>query len=133
MLWAYDENGNLFNTTGACKLVLGEIKHMVILEVLEIGIEQHSKARHVSDSQRESEIRTSLAGITVDFVYVVVAAYNHPTADQADKFFSVHKTKNTYYVGHSRKAAWEERVTATLRSLTAARKQRLGETVFIGS
>ena len=133
MLWAYDENGNLFNTTGACKLALGEIKHMVILEVLEIGIEQHSKARHVSDSQRESEIRASLTGITVDFVYVVVAAYNHPTADPADKFFSVNKLKNTYFVGRSRKKAWEERVKATLRSLTDARKQRLGRTVFIGS
>ena len=133
MMWAFDMAGNLFNTTGACKLSLDHIKQIVILEVLEVGIEQHSNARTVSDAVRETEIRSSLRGVVVDFVYVVVAAYNHPSADASDKFFSLSKSTNSYSVVVSRKEAWAARVRQTLEALVNARKCQSGITVFIGS
>ena len=133
MLWAFDVAGNLFNTTGSCKLSLTHIKHIVVLEVLEVGIEQHSKARAMPDAVRESEIRDSLVGVVVDFVYVVIAAYNHPDADASDKFFRLSKISNGYGVVASRKEAWRERVRQTLEALGNARKRQTGATVFIGS
>lgn len=60
-------------------------------KVLEVGIEQHSKASAVPDAMRETEIRESLAGVVVDFVYAVVAAYNHLDAEPSDKFFRLSK------------------------------------------
>ena len=132
MLWAFDRAGNLFNIAGSCKLSLDEIGQVIVLEVLEIGIAQHSIARQVPDYTREAEIRASLS-VVVDFVYVVVAAYNHPTADPSDKFFTLSKETNTYGVVATRKQAWKERVCATIQALQFARKNMLGTTVFIGS
>lgn len=133
MMWAFDNDGNLFNTTGACKLSLSHVKHVIILEVLEVGIEQHSKASAVPDAMRENEIRESLAGVVVDFVYAVVAAYNHPGAEPSDKFFRLSKVTNAYGVVASRKEAWRERVRQTLEALVTARQRRTGVTKFIGS
>lgn len=132
MMWAFDSLGKLFNTAGACKLSLSHISHIVVLEVLEVGIEQHSKARVVPDAIRENEIRESLAGVIVDFVYAVVAAYNHPNAAPSDKFFSLSKATNAYGVVASRKEAWRERVRLTLEALVSARQRRTGVTKFIG-
>jgi hypothetical protein len=111
---------------------LSHISHIVVLEVLEVGIEQHSKARVVPDAIRENEIRESLAGVIVDFVYAVVAAYNHPNAAPSDKFFSLSKATNAYGVVASRKEAWRERVRLTLEALVSARQRRTGVTKFIG-
>jgi len=130
MLWAFDEFGNVFSFAGPCKLDTGAIKHIVILEVLEVGIEQHSASSWISDEERERQIRTSLVGLTVDFVYVVVAAYNHPAAAAADKFFTLNAF--TYSIPPSRKKAWANRIQATLEALAEARTLKKGATIFIG-
>lgn len=137
MLWAFDAAGNVFATAGACKINLGLIHHIVILEIVEIGLEQHSAARTVTDEAREEAIRGSLQGVIVDFVYTVVAAYNHPTAHPDDKFFTKSKTTGTYHVQNSRRAAWNARIDETLDALSSARSNALqplyvGSTVFIG-
>lgn len=130
MLWAFDEFGNVFSFAGPCKLNTGAIKHIIILEVLEVGIEQHSASSWISDEERERQIRTSLVGLTVDFVYVVIAAYNHQAAAAADKFFTLNAF--TYSIPPSRKQAWADRIQATLEALAEARIRKKGATIFIG-
>jgi hypothetical protein len=137
MLWAFDLAGNVFATAGACKINLGMIHHIVILEIIEIGLEQHSTTRTVTDKAREEAIRESLQGIIVDFVYTVVAAYNHPTAHPDDKFFTKSHSTGTYHVHNSRRAAWHTRINETLDALSSSRSNALqplysGSTVFVG-
>lgn len=131
MLWAFDQLGNVFSIAGACKINTGLIHQIIILEVLEVGIEQHSAVSHISDHDREQEIRSSLSGLIVDFVYVVIAAYNHKTAHRDDQFFTLDKSQ-CYVVAPSRRAAWDQRVRSTIAALSQARKQKFGTTVFIG-
>jgi hypothetical protein len=132
MLWAFSPQGDMFATAGACKLNLRLIEQIIILEVLEVGINQHSAARRVSDVQREAEIRQSLQGVIIDFVYVVVAAYNHASSHPEDRFFKKYPKRHTYGIEKSRVTAWGLRMNATLEALSLARTQKSGKTVYIG-
>ncbi|KAG5183130.1 hypothetical protein JKP88DRAFT_273108 [Tribonema minus] len=135
LMWAFDADGNIFSTTGACKLSVPMVR-VIILEVLEVGIAQHSAARTVSDIEREARIRGSLTGILVDFVYVTVAAYKHPSAHPDDKFFAKGCATDPeagkdyeYHVVPCRQAAWEARVRAAVEALDRANGKLTGATV----
>ena len=130
MLWAFDSLGNMFSCAGACKL--DRVAHIIILEILEVGIEQHSVARSIPDTERERQIRGAFPYVPVDVLYVVVAAYNHPTAHRDDQFFRKPIGSLEYELVSSRAKAWTERVAGALSQLRRMHDSKLGETVFIG-
>jgi hypothetical protein len=131
-IWVFDKDGNMFSTAGACKLNAGLVSHVIVLEILEVGIEQHSNARSVPDAEREQEIRQTFHPQPVDFLYVTVAAYNHPTAHRDDKFFSKPAGSFEYKLVKSRKRAWTKRIKIALSCLETMHKEKNGTTVFIG-
>ena len=138
-LWAFDPAGDLHWIAGAGKLNLGEVARMVIVEILECGIEQHSQARTVPDKQREKEIREVLeeAGVFVQFLYVTVAHDKHPGAHADDRFFKKDVKTGEYMVVSSRKKAWQARITDMLKKLNGFMQKSPqagvpGETVYIG-
>ena len=131
-IWVFSKHGNVFSVAGACKINTNLVGHVIVLEILEIGIEQHSAARSVPDLVREQEIRRVFSPQLVDFLYVVVAAYNHPTAHPDDQFFSKPAGSFEYELVRSRKAAWTARIKETLRQLEIMHTRREGTTVFIG-
>jgi hypothetical protein len=132
-IWAFGKDDHLFSTRGAEKLNLGLIEHVIVMEVLEIGIEQHSKARSVPDAVREAEIRAVFEPHPVDFLYVVIAAYNHPTAHRDDQFFAKAVNSFEYHLVPSRKAAWTKRIKLVLQELENIFVKKWGVTVFIGN
>ena len=62
-IWCFDCQGNPFVTAGACKMNVKDIGYVLQLEVLEHGVQQYSQSSHVSDTQRENEIRVVFAGV----------------------------------------------------------------------
>ena len=128
-IWAFDHDGNVFSVSGACKINKSLISHVVIVEVLEIGIKQHSAARNVTDEQREKDIRQVFHPTKVDFLNVVVAAMNHQDAHDDDKFFEKQENHEYKVV---RKKAWSLRIEQTLVKLQEIREARSGQTWFIG-
>jgi len=65
----------------------------------------------------------------VDFLYVVVAAYNHSTDDQ---FFQKPVDSFEYKLVPSRQKAWTQRIKETLLALECLYVEKQGITVFIG-
>ena len=128
--WAFDYLGNMFSCAGACKL--DRVSHIIILEILEVGIEQHSAARSIPDAERERQIRGAFPYVPVDVLYIVVAAYNHPTAHRNDQFFRKPSGSLEYELVPNRTKAWTERVAGALSQLRRMYDSKLGETVFIG-
>ena len=133
-IWAFDLNGNVFNNAGTCKLNVGDLGRIIVLEVLEHGIQQHSDARDVSDVDREKQIRSVFepSGVIVQFLYVTVAHYKHPTAANTDRFFCKKPDSNEYSVVPERLNAWRERVTDVIKTLNVFLESSEGSTVFIG-
>ena len=127
-----DSKDNVMSLGDAKKINDNQVHHVVITEVLEIGITQHSNARAVSDSRRESEIRQVFFPIPVEFVYIVVAAYNHPSADPTDQFFRKKKGSFEYSVVPSRKGDWQLRIKKLLDELDRVKSEKKGQTVWIG-
>ena len=130
MLWAFDAHGNMFSCAGACKLE--RVAHVVIVEILEIGVIQHSTARDVSDIDRERQIRGAFPRIPVAFVYVVVAATNHWTSHSDDRFFTKSPDTLEYTIEECRAEAWRSRIFETLSTLQRFRTSQSNETVIIG-
>ena len=120
----------MFSCAGAGKL--DRVAHVIILEILEVGIEQHSEARSIPDAERERQIRGAFPYVPVDFLYVVVAAYNHPTAHRDDQFFRKPRGSLEYELVESRRSAWTERVQLTLSHLCSMHEGKTNATVFIG-
>jgi len=131
-IWVFDKHCNIFATAGACKINKDLVGHVIVVEILEVGIEQHSAARAVPDALREREIRQVFAPQPVDFLYVVVAAYNHPTAHRDDQFFRKPVDSFEYKLVPSRQKAWGQRIKETLLALERLYTERQGTTVFIG-
>lgn len=132
-IWVFGKNGNIFSTSGACKINKNLVGHVIVLEILEVGIQQHSDARAVSDEKRESEIRNVFHPNPVDFLYVVVAAYNHASAHPDDQFFAKHEGSYEYKVVSKRKSAWQARIKVVLENLEKMYTEKSGNTVFIGN
>ncbi|KAG5179340.1 hypothetical protein JKP88DRAFT_247540 [Tribonema minus] len=107
LMWAFDADGNIFSTAGGCKLS-APMARVIILEVLE------------------------LLGIKVAFVYVTVAAYNHPSAYPDDRFFAKGCATDPeagkdfeYHVEPTRQEAWGARVQAAVEALDRANTEIL--------
>ncbi|KAG5183002.1 hypothetical protein JKP88DRAFT_241278 [Tribonema minus] len=139
LIWAFDTHGNVLQMASSRKIDLGIVTRVIILEVLEVGIRQHSRARTVSDERRESEIRMTLLSVPVDFVYVVVAAYNHKGAHAEDRFFArgcatdpVPGKEYEYHIVPERQSAWRTRVSMVVESLDRAYTAATGTTIWIG-
>ena len=139
LMWAFDGKGNRLSIAGTNKVNLGLIHQVIICEVLEVGIKQHSAARDVEDSVREQEIRKVLEPIPVTFVYVTVAAYNHSAAHEDDKFFAKgcasdpnDINKFEYNVVTERKTAWQQRIQSVLKALDLAKDEKTNSTIWIG-
>lgn len=133
-IWAFDLNGNVFKNAGTCKLNVGDLGRVIILEVLEHGIQQHSDARSISDAQREKEIRGVFepSGVIVQFLYVTVAHYKHISAHESDRFFEKKKGTGEYVVVADRKKAWRKRVKKVISTLNDFLKSDNNCTIFIG-
>ena len=131
-IWVFGKHSDIFSTSGACKINSNLVGHVIVLEILEVGIEQHSAARAVPDEYRESEIRQVFFPQPVDFLYVVVAAYNHRDAHPEDQFFTKNTGSFEYSVVDTRQDAWTERVRQVLVCLEEMYTQKKGCTVFIG-
>ena len=130
-IWVFGKQGELFSAAGACKINAALVAHVIVLEVLEVGIEQHSNARSISDPAREAAIR-SVFPCPVDVLYVVVAAYNHPSAHAEDKFFRKPSGSFEYTIVKSRKRAWQARIVQVVAALDKMQSEQSGSTVYIG-
>lgn len=131
MIWCFGKDDRLFQSASASKVNIGQITHAVILEILEVGIAQHSAARSVPDAVREQDIRKVFAPLPVAFLYVTVAAYNGCDAHPDDKFFAKQDPGSfEYNVVPSRKAVWQKRIGEVLAALVAMRGKNI--TQWIG-
>ncbi len=129
----YVFNGErLMTKAGGCNLDRNEITHVIILEVLERGVELHSRLSHMPDAEREQMIRSALTSIPVDFVYVVVAAYDHAGSHADDRFFRKNKGGN-YEIHENRRIAWQQRIFQTLACLEHARREHKGTTQWVAA
>jgi hypothetical protein len=133
-IWAFDVNGNVFKNAGTCKLNVGDLGKVIVLEVLEHGIQQHSDARSISDADREKKIRGVFepSGVVVQFLYVTVAHYKHPTAVASDRFFMKQPKTGEYTVVTNRVTAWRKRIKRVIETLNGFRGSSENSTVFIG-
>ena len=129
-IWCFDHHGNPFMTAGACKVNVQEIGYVLQLEVLEHGIQQHSDARNISDSQREREIRAVFATVPMGMVYVVMAHTKHVGADKKDVFFRKNEMFE-YEVIPGREAAWQVRIEHVRAALIRMYTDRLDETQWL--
>jgi hypothetical protein len=132
-IWVFGQGDVLFQTTGACKLNKGEVQHVMILEILEVGILQHSEARHIPDAEREKQIRAVFYPHPVGFLYVTIAAYNHRSAHRDDQFFAKQDPGSfEYSVVKSRLPAFQARVGIVLETLNRMRVEQSNTTIWIG-
>lgn len=131
-MWCVDKSGNFLVTAGACKINTSEIGYVLILEVLEHSIEQHSKIRDFSDDKREKEIREIFSPTPVGIVYVVVAHTEHHKAAKEDIFFE--KNKNSEYeVLDDRSKAFLERISSVKNRLCKMYTTKSNKTYWIGN
>lgn len=130
-IWCFDHQGNPFHTAGGCKINSAELSYVLQLEIIEHGMEQHSKARQVSDAQREQEIRTVFGAIPMGVVYVVMAHTKHPGADPADVFFTKNPSTDEYMVFPERLQSWQERIGRLTQTLLELYRGRLNETRIV--
>lgn len=86
-IWCFSKDKELFESAGACKINTADLGFVLVLEVLEHGVQQHSDARSISDADREKQIRKVFGMVSVCFVYVVVAHTKHAGAGLDDVFF----------------------------------------------
>ena len=128
-IWIFGKSGDPFETAGACKIDISTVSYVLMLEVLEHGVEQHSKARNVVDETREHEIRSVFAGIPVGVVYVVMAHTQHAGAKQSDVFFQ--KVGTEYEVMKNRQSDWELRLRSVRDALVSMYKGKLDKTVHV--
>jgi hypothetical protein len=128
-LWAFGKQGGIFPTAGAYKIDRDLIGHVIVLEIREEGIKQHTQAR--SHTSREAEIRGVFHPHPVDFLYVVVANCSYNLSHPDDRFFNKNDG-DPFEVVPSRAAAWTARIQATLTCLEAMYREKRGTTVFIG-
>jgi hypothetical protein len=145
LMYIFNKDGDILQTTGKTgidKKISNQmdIDHVVILEVLEVGTQQHSDARSVSDYDREIEIRAVFGDIPVFFLYVVVAAFNHRDAHDEDKFFAKgcasdpkDANKYEYMVVECRKEEWNKRIADVVASLEKAHASKSNSTQWIGN
>ena len=122
-VYVFGPNNELFQTAGSCKLDAGQISHVVILECNERSMQHHSQNRHITDVEREEEIRAPFLqrSVPVDFLYVVVAAFEHTGVDAGDQFFR--KTAlGCYEIVQSRQSAFQERVRQVIFALQDLRR-----------
>jgi hypothetical protein len=132
-IWVFGQEDVLLQTTGACKLNKGEVRHVMILEILEVGILQHSEARHIPDAEREKQIRAVFYPHPVGFLYVTIAAYNHRSAHRDDQFFAKQDPGSfEYSVVKSRLPAFQARVGVVLKTLDRMRVEKSNTTIWIG-
>jgi hypothetical protein len=132
-IWCFDVSGNVFASAGACKLNAAEVAYVLVLEVLEHGVQQHSDARKVADRVREQEIRSLVfAGVPVGFVYVVVAHTQHAGANAADVFFEKPHGSLEYKVLESRLEAWQARLERVAEVLSTMYEERRDGTEIVG-
>jgi hypothetical protein len=133
LLWAFDVHGNCFQTAGACKINLHDVAHIMILEVLEHGRQQHSDARKISDQERERQIRAALLGIPICYVYLSVANDTyHSTAHPEDVFFTKTNNDTEYSIIKERKQAWQTRIKLLVEILIQERMNLGIGTVWLG-
>jgi hypothetical protein len=132
-IWCFDARGNVFASAGACKLNASEVAYVLVLEVLEHGVQQHSDTRNVADNVREKEIRSRVfAGIPVGFVYVVVAHTQHASAAPEDVFFEKPHGSVEYRVLESRTEAWQSRLERVAEVLSTMYEERRDGTEIVG-
>jgi hypothetical protein len=144
LMYIFNKDGDILQTTGKTgidKKISNQmdIDHVVILEVLEVGTQQHSDARSVSDYDREVQIRAVFGDIPVFFLYVVVAAFNHRDAHDEDKFFAKgcasdpkDANKYEYMVVECRKEEWDKRIADVVAYLEEANASKINSTHWIG-
>ena len=122
--YVFGEYNQLFQTAGSCKLDAGDISHVIILECNERSMQHHSQNSHVSDVEREEEIRApfNLRGVAVDFLYVVVAAFEHGGVAADDRFFRKTAEFGCYEMVPSRKSAFQERARQVVLGLQDLRR-----------
>ncbi len=141
LLYVFDADNMMVTNTGSRKLSDDTIDHVIILEVLEVGTRQHSDARSTPDHVREKEIRDIFGKIPVHFLYVTVAAYNHQSAAEEDKFFAKgcvtdpkeKAQKFEYSVVQHKKKSWNIRIRQVVDALEAAHDVRSNATQWIGN
>lgn len=133
LMWAYDSEGNCFETTGQCKIEEKAVSHIVILEVLEHGKQQHSDARDIPDADRETQTREALLTVPIFYVYMSIAnnTYHHG-AHPEDVFFTKNNNDSEYSLIPERKKAWRNRIVLLLDILMTARQKLSNDTVWIG-
>ena len=137
-MWAWREEA-LYETTGACKLIAGDITSVQILEIDEIRSDVHSASRkrsgEYSDEEREESIRNVFAPVPVDFVRMTVSAENHQDAHPDDVFFVREEMDDgsfEYSLIEQRREQWELRVKNVIHLLEKARTNKENETIRIG-
>ena len=134
IMWCFDDDDNVFETAGACKLNSDEITYALVLEVVEVSRKHHSAHRSIPDQDREHEIRNLFngRGVMVGFVYLTVAHTNQAAA-QDDVFFHKLVGVDEYSVMDSRLDAWKLRIGRVTETLLDLKTQKSNETVYVGN
>jgi len=131
-MWCFDKYGNIFTTSGACKIETQEISYVLLLEVIEHGIKQHSDARNIPDDIRELAIRNVFTPQPVGVLYVTMAHILHETADKEDIFFMKKPDTTEYSLIPGRENAWQHRIFLVKEKLLEMYYNRSNETFHIG-
>jgi len=131
-MWCFDENGDVIYLGNVSKLNLNEIKYVLHLEILEDSRAAHSKARGISDEDREIDIRKLYGSqqIPMGCLYVTVAHKKHLNAHPDDVFFT--KPDQEYEVIPAKTQAWEARVQEVYATLVKMVQEKSNTTVYIG-
>jgi hypothetical protein len=132
-LFCFDKNMDLLPFADNETLNLNNLGYVMMTEVLEEGKQQHSDARGVSDSDRESDIRTlfDVYKVPIGVLYISMAHTKHFTAHPDDVFF--HKIANgEYEVITNRVEAFQVRMKEVLDTLTFMFENKLNSTKWIG-
>lgn len=134
-IWCFDESGEVVQMGSANKLNLGIVKYALQVEILEDSRSAHSKARDISDEEREVEIRGLFGSqqIPIGFVYVTMAHTKHFNAHPDDVFFAKPEPNKEYQVLASRRDAWLVRVREVQEAILKMFDEKSNETIFIGN
>ena len=143
MMWAFNKdrklldsiNINNFSSITSFRIDLSTVSQVIILEIIEVSRKIHTNNRHITDENREEQIRTVLGkyNIKVGFVYVTIAAINHKEASECDRFFKKNQKSGEYMIIQSKKSKWKKRVLKTLEALECVKSSDKFKTIKIGN
>lgn len=137
-MWCFGPNDVLYENQGSCKLQTNEILYVLILEVIECSRAYHSIHRHISDANRELEIRNAFAPVRVGILFVTMSSKQdiHLGAHRNDVFFQKRYNSrvgvNEYEVLPERQDAWNQRIQEVQAKLTQMQQLKLNSTFTIG-